>query len=213
MYPEVLTQNQARLLNLIYAEFAKDFYLAGGTAIALQINHRRSIDFDLFTDQDIKRNSIKRAFDRNPFKIERVIYSAYDQLHLIVNDVKVTFFSYPYQVDAPVKFQGKINMPVLIDLAAMKAYALGGRGKWKDYVDLYFLLKNHFDIHEVEHRTKALFGEYFNRKLFREHLAYYEDIDYSETVDFLGKELPKEEIKAYLTGVAVTPLNQNDEQV
>lgn len=213
MYPEILTQNQARLLKLIHKEFAKDFYLAGGTAITLQIGHRRSIDFDLFTNQDIKRNSIKRAFDRSPFKIEKVIYSAYDQLHLIVNDVKMTFFSYPYQIDAPVKFQGKINMPVLIDLAAMKAFALGGRGKWKDYVDLYFLLKNHFDIHEVEQRTKAIFGEYFNRKLFREQLAYYEDIDYSEAVDFLGKELPKEEIKAYLTKVAVTPLNQNDKQV
>jgi len=206
MYPTVLTQRQNSLLEVIKKEFARDFYLAGGTAIALQIGHRRSIDFDLFTNQDIKRNSIKRSFDSSPYKIEKVIYLAYDQLHLIVNDVKVTFFSYPYQIDAPVKFQGRINMPVSIDLAAMKAFALGGRGKWKDYVDLYFLLKYHFNIHEVEQRARAIFGEYFNSKLFREQLAYYEDIDYSEAVDFIVNEIPKEEITDFLTNVALTPL-------
>ncbi|MGC9338052.1 MAG: nucleotidyl transferase AbiEii/AbiGii toxin family protein [Candidatus Cloacimonadia bacterium] len=206
MHPEVLTQNQISLLPVIHREFAKEYYLAGGTAIALQIGHRRSIDFDLFTNQDIKRNSIKRAFDSGPYQVQKVLYSAYDQLHLIVNDVKMTFFSYPYSIDAPIQFQGKINMPMLIDLAAMKAFALGGRGKWKDYVDLYFLLKNHFNINEIEQRTKAIFGEFFNRKLFREQLAYYEDIDYSEAVDFVGKEIPESEIKDFLTKVAITPI-------
>lgn len=206
MYPEVLTQSQARLLPVIHQEFAKEYYLAGGTAIAIQIGHRRSIDFDLFTHHDIKRNAIKRAFDHNNLTIQQVIYSAYDQLHLIVNDVKMTFFSYPYSIDAPVKFQSMIQMPTLMDLAAMKAFALGGRGKWKDYVDLYFLLKDHFDIHTLEQRAKTIFGEFFNRKLFREQLAYYADIDYSETVDFVGEKIPDKEIRDFLSNVAITPI-------
>ncbi len=191
MHPEVLTPNQSQLLNLIQKEFTKDYYLAGGTAIALQVGHRRSIDFDLFTNQDIKRNSIKRAFDNSPYRVQKIIYSAYDQLHLIVNDVKMTFFSFPYHINAPVTFENKINMPTLIDLSAMKAFALGGRGKWRDYVDLYYLLKDYFDIKEIEKRSKELFGEYFNRKLFREQLAYYEDIDFSEAIDFIGNEITK----------------------
>lgn len=206
MYPEILTQNQRQLLNLIQKEFAKDYYMAGGTAIALQIGHRRSIDFDLFTNIDIRRNSIKKAFDNSSYRVQKIIYSAYDQLHLIVNDVKVTFFSYPYRISASVSFQDKIHMPMLIDLAAMKAFALGGRGKWKDYVDLYFLLKNHFSIKGIEKRSKEIFNEYFNQKLFREQLAYYEDIDYSEAIDFVGKEISKEEITDFLTDIALTPL-------
>lgn len=206
MHPEVLTQSQVCLLPVIHQEFAKEHYLAGGTAIAIQIGHRRSIDFDLFTNGDINRNSIKKAFDRNSLTIQKVIYSAYDQLHLIVNDVKMTFFSYPYSIAAPVKFQSMIQMPTLMDLGAMKAFALGGRGKWKDYVDLYFLLKDHFNIHTLEQRAKTIFGEFFNRKLFREQLAYYADIDYSESVDFVGEEIPEKEIKDFLTKVAITPM-------
>lgn len=204
MYPTVLTPQQNLLLTLIEKAFARDFYLAGGTAIALQIGHRRSIDFDLFTNKEIKRSSIKRVFDNSPYKIQQVIYSAYDQIHIIVNDVKVTFFSYPYQIDASVKFQGKIKMPALIDLAAMKAYALGGRGKWKDYVDLYFLLKKHFEIAQIEQRARMIYREFFNQKLFREQLAYYDDIDYSEVVDFIGEEVPKENVTEFLTKVALT---------
>jgi len=204
MHPSVLIANQKSLLTLIKKEFAKDFYLAGGTAIALQIGHRRSVDFDLFTNQNIKRFSIKKIFDNSQYQIQQIIYEAYDQIHMIVNDVKVTFFSYPYQVDAPVIFQGRINMPALIDLAAMKAYALGGRGKWKDYVDLYFLLKNHFEITQIEQRAQSIYREFFNQKLFREQLAYYDDIDYSEVVDFIGKEVPKEDVTEFLTKVALT---------
>jgi len=110
MHPKVLNPNQKSLLDLLHRKFSRDFYLAGGTAIALQIGHRRSIDFDLFTNHEIKRNAIKQAFDNSPYQIQKVIYSAYDQLHLIVNEVKLTFFAYPYQIEAPIAFQSKINL-------------------------------------------------------------------------------------------------------
>ena len=213
MHPKVLTPNQKSLLGLLHRKFARDFYLAGGTAIALQIGHRRSIDFDLFTNHEIKRNAIKQAFDNGPFQIQKVIYSAYDQLHLIVNEVKLTFFAYPYQIEAPIAFQRKINLPCLLDLAAMKALALGGRGKWKDYVDLYFLLKDHFNIEAIEARARFIFKEYFNRKLFREQLAYFEDIDYSEAIDYVGQELSPETIKDFLTHVAISPIEGQDPRI
>jgi hypothetical protein len=96
-------------------------------------------------------------------------------------------------------------MPLLSDLAAMKAHALGGRAKWKDYVDLYFLLKDHFDLKTVSRRAKDIFGRFFNEKLFREQLAYFEDIDYREEIEFMGKDIAEKEIRDFLTETALAP--------
>ena len=65
-----------------------------------------------------------------------------EQVNFIINDVKVTFFKFPYEIPLYQELKGIIKMPDLLTLAAMKAFALRKRAKWKDYVDLYFLLKN-----------------------------------------------------------------------
>ncbi len=129
MHSEVLTEEQRRLLPLIRS-FSNDYYLVGGTAIALYIGHRRSIDFDLFTTQDIKRKNIRKLIDKSGFTVDNLLYEAFDQMHIVINSVKITFFLFPYKIIH--------SIPPLLDLAAMKTYALGGRAKWKDYVDLYF---------------------------------------------------------------------------
>lgn len=87
----------------------------------------------------------------------------------------------------------------------MKAFALGGRAKWKDYVDLYFLLKNHYSFVEISDKAKAIFEHNFNEKLFRQQLAWYNDIDYSESIDYLCPSPGDLEIKRFLTEVAITP--------
>ena len=74
-------------------------------------------------------------------------------------------------------------MPNLLTLASMKAFALGRRAKWKDYVDLYFILKTH-SFKSLVKKAQEIFGSEFNEKLFREQLAYFNDIDYSEKVDY-----------------------------
>lgn len=167
MFKNILTANQLKLLPLV-KEFSREYYLAGGTAIALHLGHRRSIDFDLFTSAGIKRQSIKRTIDRHKHPVSAVLFEDSEQLHLVVHDVKLTFCSYPYQIDAPVDFEEIVHMPDILTLAAMKAYALGGRAKWKDYVDLYFLLKDHVSLAQISEKSKDLFGVYYNEKLFRE---------------------------------------------
>lgn len=68
----------------------------------------------------------------------------------------------------------------------MKAFALGGRAKWKDYVDLYFILKSFLSLDEITSEAEKIFGNFFSAKLFKEQLAYFKDkdIDYSEEVTF-----------------------------
>ena len=117
-------------------------------------------------------------------------------MNLIVNDVKVTFFQYPFPVQATEKLESYFRLPSLLQLAAMKAYALGRRSKWKDYVDLYFLLKEHFSIEEISECANTLFGDLYSEKMFRAQLCYFEDVDYSEDVDYLLPNVPSnDEIK------------------
>ena len=85
----------------------------------------------------------------------------------------------------------------------MKAYALGRRSKWKDYVDLYFLLLDHFTIADISAVGTQIFGDLYSEKMFRSQLCYFDDVDYTEAVDWLIPNPPTEEqIKQALTEFA-----------
>jgi hypothetical protein len=194
MYLEILSHQQRELLPFI-AQFKRSFYLVGGTAIALHIGHRRSIDFDLFTAKKLDKSRIRQKIFELPFS-KQVFFEDVDQAHFYVNNVKITFFQYPYPVEHSEKLDAVISLPSLLSLSAMKAFALGRRAKWKDYVDLYFLLKNHFSIREISMEAERIFGQLFSEKLFREQLAFHKDIDFSESIEYLqGFEITIQEAK------------------
>lgn len=203
MHKEILLKQQLELLPLI-TKFSKEYYLVGGTAIALHIGHRHSIDFDLFTEKNIKRKQIKNTIENIGWQPDKIIYEAYDQMHLIINGVKLTFFQYTHKIKSELNFNNIICVPELIDLAAMKAYALGGRAKWKDYVDLYFILKDYFTLKEISNKAKEIYKEFYNEKLFKEQLSWFKDIDYSESVTFVKEKPEKDEIKQFLIEAATT---------
>jgi len=202
MHDEILNDGQRKLLPLL-SQFRREFYLVGGTAIALHLGHRRSIDFDLFKLSGLnhKKNLDKIVAAGFECQVTRRVE---EQMNLIVNGVKLTFFQYPFPVVPEDKFGDAFRMPSLLSLAAMKAYALGRRSKWKDYVDLYFLLTEHFGIEEVSAKATELFGDLFSEKLFRAQLSFFDDIDYTEQVEWLVANPPTDEdIKAKLAQLAV----------
>jgi hypothetical protein len=122
---------------------------------------------------------------------------------LVISGVKVTFLSYPFKFNFDVSYNKFIKMPDLVTLAAIKAYALGRRAKWKDYVDLYFIF-NVYSFGEVIKRAKEIFGNEFNEKLFREELAYFDDIDHTEEVNYMeGFEINDEVIKQKLGEISL----------
>ena len=87
----------------------------------------------------------------------------------------------------------------------MKAYALGKRAKWKDYIDLHVILKNYHHLQDICGRAKERFEYLFSEKLFRQQLCYFQDIDQTEQVEFVGTEISDAEVKEFLTEVALTP--------
>lgn len=201
MHKEILTTEQLQLLPSI-AKFNRTFYLVGGTAIALHLGHRRSIDFDLFTPGGLAKSRIKAKINGIPF--EKVpLFEDVDQIHLQINQVRVTFFQFPYDVSHPVKFEGIISMPTLLTLGAMKAFAMGRRAKWKDYVDLFYLLKNHYSVADICREGESCFGPLFSEKMFRQQLAFHKDIDYSEPIEFIGTPIPETEIREFLIDRAI----------
>ncbi|MBF0397620.1 MAG: nucleotidyl transferase AbiEii/AbiGii toxin family protein [Desulfobacterales bacterium] len=203
MLKNILNNNQLELLPLI-KEFSREFYLVGGTAIALHLGHRQSIDFDLFKKKQLNKKKIIDKVE-NHFKKYSTLYMESNQLHLLINNVKVTFFEYGFDVPHKIKFKNIATMPSLIDLAAMKAYAIGSRAKWKDYVDLYFILKNNITFDEIANRGLEIFGNLFSKKLFRQQLCYFKDIDHTEEIIFVGKNISEIEVKEYLTEIALKP--------
>jgi len=90
----------------------------------------------------------------------------------------------------------------LLTLAAMKAYALGRRSKWKDYVDLYFILKEHFDFMQISQKATSIFGDLFSEKQFRAQLSFFEDVDFTEQIDFYEDRISEDSIKNFLTEVS-----------
>ncbi|HHD92726.1 MAG TPA: hypothetical protein ENL06_03905, partial [Candidatus Portnoybacteria bacterium] len=122
------------------------------------------------------------------------------QYTLIINKTYFTFFYYPFKIEFSEKFDDIIKMPDLLTLAAMKVHALGRRAKWKDYVDLYFIMRDFYSLDEINKKAKELFGNEFNEKLIREQLNYFDDIDYSQKVVYKkGFEVSDKTIKKALT--------------
>ena len=197
MHTEILTPEQTELLPLVKS-FSKHFGLVGGTAIALYLGHRQSIDFDIFTNKEFDNSSVRKKILRFK-KISRVLRDEKGQYTLTVGGMRFSFFYYPFKINFSESFNNLIRLPDLLTLAAMKAYALGRRAKWKDYVDLYFIMKKHHGIVPIIKKAKEIFALEFNEKIFRAQLAYFKDIDYSESVIYMkGFELKDEIIKKAL---------------
>ena len=201
MHKEIFSEKQLGLLPLV-RDFKREFYLVGGTAIALYLGHRRSIDFDMFKYSAIHpaRLISKISSFGLPYVVTRRVS---EQLNVIVNDVTFTFFEYPFKIEANSKFQDIVRLPSLLDLAAMKAYALGRRSKWKDYVDFYFLLKDYFTINQISERSVEIYDQMFSQKLFRAQICFFKDIDDSEPVEFLSNAPSRVEMQQFLIDKAL----------
>lgn len=196
MHEETLSKEAAELLPLFSR--LKGFYLVGGTALALQIGYRISVDFDFFTDEELRKNllnQIKRVFSHYSLT---VTYAAVEQLNLIIHGVKITFLYYPYPVRDPLAPYKGIQLASIREIAAMKAFSIGKRIAYKDYVDWYFLLHDdHVTLDDIIVLARSKFGNDFNDRLFLGQLVSFEDVP-SQKIDFSHQEIPRQTIENFL---------------
>ena len=147
--------------------------LVGGTALALQLGHRKSIDLDFFGQMDTSLDEL--SFIISAFAQVKPIASSRMMRFLIVNDVKVDIVSYPYPwLEDPVQEEG-IVLAGIKDIAAMKLSAITNRGTRKDFVDLYYLLQ-HYTLRELIGFYKS---KYSDSQFFTviKSLTYFDDAE------------------------------------
>jgi predicted nucleotidyltransferase component of viral defense system len=182
------------LLNfLMEEELFKEYVLVGGTALALQIGHRKSTDLDLFGKSEISHDDFLQAL-AHAGRVQTLKKSK-NMLIVTLNDIKVDFVNYTYPLIYPVVSVGNIRLASIQDIAAMKLNAIAGRGVKKDFIDVYYLLK--------QFTFKELIDFYLNKYpdgsefIVRKSMVYFDDADSESTpiiFDGTGWEQVKEEI-------------------
>lgn len=193
---EILDKKRAIVFHELKA-FREYGYLAGGTALALQINYRKSYDFDVFIQQTVNqlfKGKITKVFGHVDYYVE-----AGEQVSFRTKGgIAVTFVHYEFElINKPVA-TSSLSLASVVDIAADKAYTLGRRAVWRDYVDLFLLLyKQHIDIQTIVTSAQKKFAGQFNEVQFLEQLTYFDDIKIVP-IDFIGKSCPANEIKQFL---------------
>ena len=142
-----------------FSKSYKQFGLVGGTVVALHLGHRRSIDFDLFSYEPFDNTAVKRQVVKVT-EITNTFVKHPGEYTFLCGAVKVTFFHYPYAIPYAEHLEHIIKIPDLLTLAAMKAFALGKRAKWKDYVDLFFIMKDSHSLKDISQKAQRFKGEF-----------------------------------------------------
>ncbi len=193
MHPEALPDN---LRALLAALPPRDFYLAGGTALALQLGHRISVDLDWMNGMPIPGTLLARAEKMYAPRTLDVRVNNGGELTFFVDGVKITFLSYPFPLLFPtIPFEG-IAMADVRDIAGMKAYAIGRRATYKDYVDLRFIIAHGMDLEHIIDIAVKKFGSVFDPRLFLEQLVYFGDIT-DTNIQFLGPPIQKNDLESF----------------
>jgi len=197
MHSEVLNEEGKKLF-LSFKKFS-DFYLAGGTALALQIGHRISVDFDFFSQKEIPKNfrdELKVIFGQNRITVS---VDNPEELTLFLNETKITFVKYPFPAIKPLIEYELVKLLGIEEIGATKAYVIGRRGDFKDYVDLYYILsEGHSSLNKIINLAETKYQNEFNSRLFLEQLVYLEDIEEPQLI-FLKNGATKDELEKFFS--------------
>jgi len=179
------------LKSLMQKEYLNSFVLVGGTALALQMGNRESIDLDLFSTADFSSNEILSSL-LNDYQI--VVNNQHSQtLISTINQVKVDFIKFHYPFIRPFEIIENIRMASIEDIAAMKLDAITGRGSKKDFYDLFFLLQNH----SIDELFSFYSEKYPHQTTFHviRSLSYFDDAEIQPNPIVFDKTLTWEIVK------------------
>ena len=184
MLDTVLLPETKNLLEKITPEkLPEKTYLGGGTAIALQLGHRRSVDLDFFTPTEFVERQWEEKLKKNfGFKL---LKRDWQTLIGYISEVKISLFAYKYKQIAPKKFYGKTSIASLQDLAAMKLDTILGRGTKRDLIDIYFLSQK-FTLPLLLTFYQKKYGNLEERELMlKKAFVFFNDAEQDEMPDML----------------------------
>ena len=192
----LLPDTESLLLKMIDScTFLDKYVLVGGSALSMHLCHRKSEDLNFFTYDD--------SFDKSEifnyiktFEKKEIIHQSDDQIDVLLNGIKVTFFNARWSFLKPVKIQ-QFNLASVESIAAMKVNVLFLRAKYRDYYDLYFLVKKSMSLRNLFKCSLDVL-EGINFKLFTVAILYTDDIE-DDNITYLDpvEKLSKEQIRDY----------------
>lgn len=187
----LLPNTKTLLLKMIDdCSFLEKYVLVGGSALSMHLCHRKSEDLDFFTYED--------SFDKREifefiqtFENKEILNQTNEQIDVLLDGVKVTFFNAQWVFLKPIKVE-RFNLSTLEAIAAMKINVLFLRAKYRDYYDIYFLVKKSMSLKKIFECSLDIL-EGINFKLFSVALLYTDDIEddnieYLEPIEVLTKE-------------------------
>jgi predicted nucleotidyltransferase component of viral defense system len=194
------------LLELSSFDFLQQFALAGGTSLALQIGHRKSIDIDLFAFEDVNMHEVSLLLE-NSFKNITIRRTTPVFIFCAVNSIKCDLVKHSsHKLINPIKTADGVRMFSVEDIAAMKLNAICGRGSKKDFYDIYSLLKT-FTLKELLDFYDYKFQS-DNSWMALRSMIYFEDADKQEEPELIEKFPDWDAIKKSLLKT-VTNFNPN----
>lgn len=172
-----------------------DFNLVGGTALSLQIGHRKSIDIDLFSTSPFNSQQIAdylalkyRAKDVN--RLNNAVFC-------FIENIKVDILSHQYPLVKNVSVVDDIRLISLEDIGAMKLNAIYNNGsRLKDFVDLYALLEK-LSLADMLNAFQKKYPD-INIEMAKQAVIYFDDIDFSMPIMHIGGKVDWKDISQRL---------------
>ena len=196
MFVEALPQGTRRNLALLAdAGLTATFYLAGGTAAALHLGHRVSIDLDFFGPDPFDSAQLAALLsDLGQFRLERL---AEDTLLGELGGVRISFFRYRYPLIVEPGSVLGVNVAGIEDIAAMKLDAISRRGTRRDFIDLYFIAQSGLAVSEtLQWYQRKYVGLNLNLVHLVKSLAYFADAE-TDPMPQMLVELSWDEVKRF----------------
>ena len=193
------------LIQLQAKKYLEKFYLVGGTALALQIGHRKSVDIDLFSDFSFDITQILENLSADfDFKL---FFSAENTIKGSINRVQVDILAHRYPLVLEPLTENKIMMLSLQDITAMKLNAITGSGqRVKDFIDIYYLLRK-FTIAEMISFYKTKYKQY-NEVNVLKSITYFNDVNLSDWPQLIeNPSLQWDEVKKSITNATMKYVN------
>ena len=177
----------------------RDFYLAGGTALALYLGHRRSFDLDFFSQKSFNEDGLIAALQHLPDFA--VVSKAPQTAYLHVSRTKVSFIAYEYPLLFPLEDFDGLALADVRDIACMKLSALASRGSRRDFVDLYAIAQWYGIPHLLDLFQQKFAKANYNLLHIRKSLTYFLDAEKEPMPDMLVP-LPWQEVKRFFVDEA-----------
>lgn len=195
MHPETIDSNMLKLIGelAILREFS--FYLAGGTGLSLQTGHRKSFDFDFFTDKEFLPEELSSVMRKNRLPMQGEMRK-HGTLYCVLADVKTSFIFYDAPLLFPVIKFNSIDVADWRDIITEKLRTVGDRGQKKDFYDLYVGIRE-FGIDQIVDFSFKKYGKNVNYFHLLKGLTYFEDADKNPDPVTLDKTLSWPDIRHF----------------